>query len=231
MTEARQIEMAGRPVPVRLRRNRSARRIILRIDSDADGVVLTLPKWAKDADAMALLSERTDWVLARRGALPPRIAFADGALVPVFDAPHIVRHAPGLGRAIVREGGEIRVSGRAEHLARRLGDWLRAQARTEISARAHPLAARLGERIQRITVRDTRSRWGSCSSAGNLSFSWRLVMAPEWVMDYVIAHEVAHLRHANHGPDFWAAVAGLGVRVQEARRWLNGNAQRLQRIG
>ena len=231
MTEAGRIEIAGRSVPVRFRPNKTARRIILRIDFETDGVVLTMPKWARQADAMALLSERTDWVLARLGALPPRIAFADGALVPVFDAPHIIRHAPGRGRAVVREGGEILVSGGAEHFARRLGDWLRAQARTEISARARPLAAGIGARIQRITVRDTRSRWGSCSGARNLSFSWRLVMAPEWVMDYVIAHEVAHLRHANHGPDFWGLVAGLGVRVKEARRWLNGNAQRLQRIG
>jgi predicted metal-dependent hydrolase len=206
------------------------RRIILRIDQDTDGVVLTMPKWARQSDAMALLAERADWVLARIDALPARIRFADGAAVPYFDAPHTIRHAPG-GRGVVLEGGEIRVPGRAEHLARRLGDWLRAQARREISARAHLLAGRVGKPIRRITVRDTRSRWGSCSSAGNLSFSWRLVMAPDWVMEYVVAHEVAHLRHANHGPDFWAAVERLGVGADAAQRWLNGNAARLQRIG
>ena len=94
-----------------------------------------------------------------------------------------------------------------------------------------PLAARIGKPITHITVRDTSSRWGSCSSAGNLSFSWRLVMAPDWIMDYVVAHEVAHLRHANHGPDFWGLVDDLGVNAKQARRWLNTNAQRLQRTG
>lgn len=231
MSDIRQIEMAGREVPLRFRANASARRIILRIDSGTDGVVLTMPKWAGERDAMELLAAREDWVLTRLDALPARIIFADGAAVPVFGAPHIIRHTPERPGGVVRDEGEIRVSGRIEHLPRRLGDWLHSEARTEITARAHPLAARVGKRIGRITVRDTSSRWGSCSAAGNLSFSWRLVMAPDWIMDYVVAHEVAHLRHANHGPDFWGLVDDLGVDAKLARRWLNANAQRLQRIG
>jgi len=231
MSNGRQIEMAGRDVPVRFRPNGSARRIILRIDTDSGGVVLTLPKWAAEKDAMELLAARQDWVLARLDALPARIHFADGAMLPLFDAPHLIRHAPDRRGGVTIEGGVVRVPGRIEHLPRRLGDWLRAEARTEITARAQPLATRIGKRIGRITVRDTRSRWGSCSAVGNLSFSWRLVMAPDWIMDYVVTHEVAHLRHANHGPDFWSLVDDLGVDAKPARRWLNANAQRLQRIG
>lgn len=231
MSETRQIALAGREVPLRFRANASARRIILRIDTGTGGVVLTMPKWAAEKDAMELLATREDWVLARLDALPAHIQFADGAAVPFFDAPHLIRHAPDARGGVVRDGNEIRVPGRIEHLARRLGDWLRSEARTEIAARAHPLAARIDKRIGRITVRDTTSRWGSCSAAGNLNFSWRLVMAPDWIMDYVVAHEVAHLRHANHGPGFWALVDELGVDAKQARRWLNANAQRLQRIG
>ncbi len=231
MSNSRQIEMAGREVPLRFRANASARRIILRIDTGTDGVVLTMPKWAAEKDAMELLAAREDWVLARLDALPARISFADGAMVPLFDAPHLIRHAPDIRGGVVRDEGEIRVPGRIEHLARRLGDWLRSEARAGIAARAQPLAARIGKRIGRITVRDTTSRWGSCSAIGNLNFSWRLVMAPDWIMDYVVAHEVAHLRHANHGPDFWALVDDLGVDAKQARCWLNANAQRLQRIG
>jgi predicted metal-dependent hydrolase len=231
MSNTSRIAIAGREVPVRFRANAAARRIILRIDTGSDGVVLTMPKWAREKDAMELLVAREDWVLARLDALPARIPFADGASVPLFDAPHIIRHSPERRGGVTRDGAEIQVHGRIEHLPRRLGEWLRSEARTEIAARAHPLADRIRKRIGRITVRDTISRWGSCSAAGNLSFSWRLVMAPGWIMDYVVAHEVAHLRHANHGPGFWELVDELGVDAKQARRWLNANAQRLQRIG
>ncbi|MAF48904.1 MAG: SprT family zinc-dependent metalloprotease [Rhodospirillales bacterium] len=231
MIEERRIEIGGRQIPVRLRRNGAAKRIILRIDQERDGVVLTLPKWARQAEALALLSERGAWVLERIEALPGRVEFADGARVPYFDAPHLIRHAPAARRGVFLSGTEIHVSGPGEHLPRRLGDWLRRQARSEIMARAHPLAEMIGKPIRRIGIRDPRSRWGSCSPAGNLSFSWRLVMAPRWVLEYVVAHEVAHLRHPNHGADFWAAVERLEVRVTEARRWLNANAARLHRIG
>ena len=224
------IDLGGRSVPVRFRAHPSARRIILRIDPDNDGVILTLPKWAKKSESVTLLEERADWVCARLDALPARVLFADGAAVPYLGEIYTLRRDPGR-RGITREGREIRISGRPEHLPRRCTDWLRQQAKAEITARAHPLAERIGERIERIAIRDTKSRWGSCSSSGKLSFSWRLVMAPEWIVDYVTAHEVAHLRHASHGPDFWALVAELGSDAKTARTWLNKNTQRLQRIG
>ncbi|MEE2761668.1 MAG: SprT family zinc-dependent metalloprotease [Pseudomonadota bacterium] len=223
-------DLGGRSIPVRVRANRMARRIILQIDRDNDGVILTLPKWAKESDALALLEERAEWVCAHLDALPARVPFVDGTAVPYLGECYTLRHDPS-SRGIAREGGQIRISGRPEHLPRRYTDWLRRQAKAEITSRAHPLAERIGVRVRRITVRDTKSRWGSCSSGGNLSFSWRLVMAPEWIMDYVVAHEVAHLRHANHGPTFWALVAELCSDPKAARTWLNKNAQRLHRIG
>jgi len=224
------MDLGGRSIPVRIRAHPLARRIILRIDWDNNGVILTLPKWANESEAVALLRERADWVCARLDALPAWVPFADGAAVPYLGESYTLRHDPG-GLGIACEGGEIRISGRPEHLPRRYTDWLRRQAKAEISARTHPLAERIGKRVGRITVRDTKSRWGSCSFSGNLSFSWRLVMAPEWILDYVAAHEVAHLRHASHGPNFWTLVAELCSDAKGARTWLNQNAQRLHRIG
>ncbi len=224
------IEIAGREVPLRVRRNSRARRIVLRIDLDSGGVALTLPRRAALADGIALVQGRADWIIRSLDRLPERIAFADGARIPVLGREVVVRQATsGLGAALAET--ELLVAGRPEYLARRVTDFLKREARRVIAPRAHAFAARLGKSITRIAVRDTRSRWGSCTPGGSLSFCWRLVLAPEWVLDYVVAHEVAHLVHLNHGPGFWASVDSLGVRAREARAWLDANAERLQRIG
>lgn len=233
-SEETSLEFDGRRVPVTLRRNPRARRIILRIDGGrggGDGVSVTLPRGASAAEGLALVREKADWVLERLSELGPRVAFADGAVVPLGGADYLIRHVPGKRGAVRREGGEILVAGRTEHLGRRVRDWFRVQARSEIGPRVREKAGRLGRTPGRITIRDTRSRWGSCSADGNLSFCWRLVMAPVRVLDYVVAHEVAHLAEANHGPRFWQAVDGLTVDADEAREWLRENGEALHRYG
>ncbi len=126
---------------------------------------------------------------------------------------------------------EIWVSGRAEHAPRRLIDFLKAEARKLFEIRALEFGAHLGVAPARIAVRDTASRWGSCSSARSLSFSWRLILAPDFVLDYVVAHEVAHLREMNHGPRFWAHVKTLVGEPGPPQRWLRTNGRDLQRYG
>jgi predicted metal-dependent hydrolase len=129
------------------------------------------------------------------------------------------------------EGREILVAGEQEFLARRVTDFLRAEARARLT-RLVQEKARLAEVTpRRLTVKDTRSRWGSCAASRNLAFSWRLVMAPEFVQDYVAAHEVAHLRHMNHGPRFWALVDSLTAHRPAAMAWLRTEGPRLLRIG
>jgi len=228
------VDLAGREVPVRITRNRRARRIILRIDhgrEGGDGVSITLPNRTSQAEGLDFLREKADWILARLAGLPPRMPFSDGAVVPLGGVEHVIRAVP-LGRgAVRREGTEILVSGRAEHLARRLRDWLRAEARHAIQPLVRFKAEALGREPGRITIRDTRSRWGSCSHDGNLSFCWRLVMAPGQVMDYVVAHEVAHLAEHNHGPLFWQAVARLTADIDGPREWLRSHGESLHRYG
>jgi predicted metal-dependent hydrolase len=126
---------------------------------------------------------------------------------------------------------EIRVRGDPIHLPRRVRDYLAAFARDELARRARPLAARIGHQITRVSVRDTRSRWGSCSAKGNLSFSWRLIFAPEEVVDYVVAHEVAHLAEMNHGPRFWRLVETLAPGNARQRRWLDRHRAELLSYG
>jgi predicted metal-dependent hydrolase len=220
MNQVRRIDLAGRSVAVRFRRNRRARRLIIRIDPDIDGVTVTLPPGSGQGQGLDLIRGRESWVLGCLDALPLKVPFAPGAHVPFLGVDHLIRHRRGRGIPVCRAGGIITVSGRAEHLARRLGDWLRRQARAEIAPRVAFKAAMLGRAGRPISLRDTRSRWGSYSMDGGFSFSWRLVIAPEFVLDYVVAHEVAHMKVMNHGAGFWAVVAGLTDDLQGARDWL-----------
>ena len=225
------LELEGRAVPLRVRRNARARRLVLTIDTAGEGVVVTVPNRVAVREGVELARSKAGWILGCLDALPPRTPFADGAVVPVLGVGHRVRHCPGRRGTVWREEGEIVVAGRPEHLARRLTDWLRRTARLEITARVADKAARLGRTPGRVTIRDTRSRWGSCSADGNLSFSWRLVLMPEAVLDYVVAHEVAHLAYRGHGPRFWGAVARLTNDPDGARAWIRRHGESMHRYG
>jgi hypothetical protein len=229
------VNLGGRDVPVRIRRNARARRIILRVDNDTGGAIVTLPLRASERDALLLVEEKSNWLLSRLDKLPSKISFENGVKIPLLGEDYIVRHDPEQRAVAIKVKNEacleIRLGGRPEHLARRLGDWLRKEAKAEIQPRALAMAVALDRKIGRITVRDTKSRWGSCAPNGNLSFCWRLIMTPEWVLDYVIAHEVSHLRHMDHSPAFWQTVASFDVQVEAARAWLNNEAEQLQRYG
>jgi hypothetical protein len=216
---------------VRVRPAARARRVTLRVDGRSGEAVLVSPPEVPAADLERFVARHRDWLAARLAALPARVAFADGAEVPFLGEPHRVRHDPRARRPVAREAGEFRVGGAAEHLARRLADYLASEARRELSARTAECAGRLGARVRHVGVRDTRSRWGSCSAQGSLNFSWRLVLAPEFVVDYVVAHEVAHLREMNHSKRFWALVADLTPHAPEAKAWLKRHGARLHLYG
>jgi predicted metal-dependent hydrolase len=219
-------------VPVAIRVSVRARRVSLRIDAAAQGVELVLPRGMPAAQGVRFLSAHRGWIAARLAALPPPVRFAEGATVPVLGVPHRIRRASDRGaRVVAIADGEIRVRGDPAHLPRRVRDHLVLVARREFADRARACAGRLGKTVARIAVRDTKSRWGSCSSRGSLSFSWRLVFAPEAVIDYVVAHEVAHLVEMNHGPRFWRLVATLVPDSAGPRAWLKRHRAELLAYG
>lgn len=155
---------------------------------------------------------------------------APGAVIPFRGTLHEIREHPARGPAPVwREENVIWVSGDAAHAPRRVLDFLKNEGRKAFEICALEHAEKLGVKPSRITVRDTNSRWGSCSSARSLSFSWRLILAPDFVLDYVVAHEVAHLREMNHSPRFWAHVKNLIADKAIAQDWLHANGRELQR--
>lgn len=223
------LDLGGHTVCVTVKRSALARRISLRVDP-ARGAVLMLPAKARLAEAERFLLAHRVWLAEKLARLPQKIALADGAEVPLLGVPHVVRNTPAARRGVWAEDGAILVSGLPEHVGRRVSDFLKAEAKRLIVPRAHDMAARLGRKPGRITIKDTRSRWGSCSSAGDLAFSWRLVLAPERVLDYVVAHEVAHLAEMNHSPAFWAVVERLAGDVRAPKRWLKSHGAGLHRF-
>jgi hypothetical protein len=223
----------GTAVPLRVRAHPRARRIAVRIVPSGDGIDMVLPRRSSRVEALRFLEASRGWIESRLAALPPHIPFADGATIPIMDVPHVIRamgKIRGRGPAWIEEG-ELRVAGDPAFLARRVRDFLRDLAKRELTARAIALALSIDQKVKRVTVRDTVSRWGSCARGGNLSFSWRLIFAPENVIDYVVAHEVAHLVEMNHGPRFWRLVEKLHAGAKTPRLWLNRNRLRLMRIG
>jgi predicted metal-dependent hydrolase len=223
--------LKDRRVLVVYQSDRRARRIILRFDHGHGRIVVVLPKRVSVAEGRRFALLNRGWIRDRLDLLPEPIPFRPGARIPYLGVMHRIRHRPGERGGVWRENDEIIVTGHAEHLARRLEDWLKREARKEIERRAYAKAELLGKRINGITIRDGRSRWGSCSPKGRLSFSWRLIMAPRTVVDYVVAHEVAHLRELNHGPRFWRLTAELTRYVEASRTWLNDHGISLHRYG
>ena len=225
------LQLGGGPATVCWRRSATARRVTLRIDARKGQVVVTLPMRAGRAAGVALLNDHAAWVAEHLAALPQAMTFADGARVMLDGAEVPIHHAPtGVGGAWLADG-MLHVSGGAEFLPRRVNDFLRAEAKRRFTIQAVEKAASAGLVPSRVTVKDTRTRWGSCSPEGVLMFCWRLVMAPPFVQDYVVAHEVAHLRHMNHRPAFWALTDSLSPHRREAVAWLHEHGPRLLRTG
>jgi len=228
----------GVDAAVEVRRHPAARRMTLRVSRTHRAVILTLPLRCDLDAADSFINRHADWVRQKLVTIPGPIPFADGARVPLRGEPHnvVVPGALSLGGVVtVTEVGDVGrslvVAGAPEHAARRLKDWLIEQARRDLDVRVRHHARQLDVRAKRIAVRDQLSRWGSCSTTGVLSFSWRLVLAPPVVLDYVAAHEVAHLREMNHGKKFWALVRETMPDMEPARRWLYANGTDLHRYG
>ncbi|MEX3316460.1 M48 family metallopeptidase [Sulfitobacter sp. PS-8MA] len=215
------------PIPLTLRRSARARRISLRI-SQLDGrVTLTLPKRLPEREALAFAETKQDWIrkhLAARGA---DVIVGPGAELPL--AGKMLRVTAGPGRGVRIGAAEIAVPGPEESIGKRLAAHLREMARDRLAGACDGYAARLGRPYHRLTLRDTRSRWGSCTSDGGLMFSWRLIMTPPEVLDYVAAHEVAHLAQMNHSPAFWAEVTRIYGDYGPARQWLRDHGGGLHR--
>lgn len=226
--------VAGRELPLRVVENARAKRLTLRIDAGGQSLRVTIPPGLRQGEVERFLDRHRDWLELKLSRLPDRPQLRAGVKMPLRGKPHLIIHQPGK-RGTVTPGIQnaepvLYVHGEPAHLPRRLADFLKREAKKDIEPLVAKHSASVGRSAKAIRFRDTSSRWGSCSSEGNLSFSWRIMMAPPTVIDYLVAHEVAHLREMNHGPDFWALCRKLCPRTDEARAWLKRNGSALQAI-
>ena len=222
--------------PVRIRRHRQARRYTLRIDAASREVVLTMPPRGSLKEARDFAQKHGAWIAARLKRLPQAAPFAHGIEVPLRGMPHRIVHRPGARGTVWTEAGDdgdqlLCVAGEPPHVDRRIADFLKREAQRELEAASRRYARQLGVAFKRMSVRDQSSRWGSCSNTGVLSFSWRLILAPPFVLDYLAAHEVAHLVELNHSPRFWRLLKRLNPDCDRAKAWLDAHGTDLHRYG
>ncbi|MFQ6753131.1 SprT family zinc-dependent metalloprotease [Cereibacter sphaeroides] len=213
------------PVEITLRRSAQARRFSLRVSRLDGRVTLTLPLRAREAEALAFVRDQEGWIRRALSDVPEAAAVGLGSLLPLEGRPLTVR--PGSGRSVRVTDDSLLVPGDPASVPLRLATFLKAMARERLAAACDRHARSLGRPYARLTLRDTRSRWGSCTQDGCLMFSWRLILAPPPILDYVAAHEVAHLAQMNHSPAFWAEVARLDPDYALHRAWLRRQGQAL----
>ena len=225
---------------IAVKRVNRARRFTLRVRAATQDAVLTMPKAGSIRAARSFAERHAEWVGTRLERLPQRVSFEAGSVIPIRgDSVPIVlrqslRSAAWLDVRTLPDGHQdtvLCVTGTPEQQRRRVSDFLRRESRRDLDAAVRRHAATLGKTVGTITLRDTRTRWGSCTSRGALNFSWRLILAPPHVLDYLAAHEVAHLVHMNHSADYWAVAARLAPELDAAEAWLKQNGASLHRYG
>ena len=215
-------------VSITIKRSARARRFSLRISQTTGQVSLTLPLRAREAEALAFARAQEGWIRAALARLPQVVAVGLGAPTP-FEG-RLLTLTAAAGRSVRQEGDLLLVPGAPDRVAARVAAYLKVRARDRLVAASDHYATQIGRRVAQVSLRDTRSRWGSCTSQGALMYSWRLIMAPPRVLDYVAAHEVAHMLEMNHSPRFWAVVERLFPQWQVERAWLKREGHALQTI-
>jgi predicted metal-dependent hydrolase len=225
------LKIDGRSVEVTMRLNPRARRLIVKVHPSTGEVTVVAPSRRGLDRALDFARGEAPWIARQLARVPKPIALVPGAHVPFLGYEHVIVKAERGSVTRDAAAAAILVAGRQEHAQRRVLDFLKREARRLLDARSHDHAARLDAKVRRVTVRDTASRWGSCSTTGSISYSWRLIFAPEFVLDYVAAHEVAHLREMNHSPRFWRLVRSIVPDIETPQAWLRKNGAALHRYG
>jgi predicted metal-dependent hydrolase len=229
--EPASLDVEGREVSLGFRRNAQARRLIIRPARESGSFVITLPPRASRREGLEFADRCRAWIAARLRTSPQTVPLAPGSNILFRGREHAIVHRPGIRGSVWldADGSTINVAGEARHLPRRLCDWLKRQAKVDLTSASLAYAEAMAVKVRRISIRDQSSRWGSCSAEGNLSYSWRLVLAPEFVLDYVAAHEVGHLKHMDHSSRYWRLVLAHCPRAKEAQHWLKCHGPLLHR--
>lgn len=217
-------------LPLVIRRHKSAKRICLRYNPTDHAISLTLPRHTRVNDGLLFLMQKSEWLIETLRDMPTKKQIKPGVVIPLLGKRVRMKHDETLTRKWIVKDDVLYVGGPRDEFAERVTEALKKIASVTLTNLAVRDASRIGRKLARVTVRDTRSRWGSCSSTARLSFSWRLIFAPREVMEYVVAHEVAHLRHMNHSKAFWNAVESICPDYEAAKDWLKLHGKDLYRF-
>ena len=205
-----------------------SRRLTLRIDKKERIAVLTIPKYCSRKKAVSFVEDHQDWVLDNLKKIPELKTFKNHDKISLFGQEYTIEHSPIRGNTgLDKKNHILYVSGGIEFLHRRVKDFIKKLALEEFTRRSQQTADKIGKKIHNICIKDTKSRWASCSSLNNINYSWRLALAPEFVIRYIVAHEVSHLKHQDHSAYFWALVDFLVDDAEKGREWLTENGQSL----
>lgn len=196
-----------------------AKRLTLRIDEKKHQPVLTVPKYCSQTKALNFVTEHKDWITNMLARLPKASGFTNGETFLFFGQQYTVQHIEN-HKGTIFEDTYLKVGGKPEFLHRRIIDYLKEQTLKRLSEITVKKAKNINCRVNSVSVKDTKSRWGSCSTRGNINYNWRICLAPEYVIDYLICHEVSHLKHPNHSTDFWQTVKELCPTYEDGRHWL-----------
>jgi predicted metal-dependent hydrolase len=230
--EPSRLVIGSEVLDVVFRRHAQARRLVLRLNTSGTGVVVTVPKGVSRSKALDFTERSLGWIEERVRSRGRLIRLEHGHVISLRGVNHEIRQVDSRRGVVSLEAGTglIHVPGDPAHISRRLLDFLKAEARADLTQASRRYAALMGVSFRRIAIRDQRSRWGSCSSAGELSYSWRLILTPDYVLDYVAAHEVAHLRHLDHSARFWRLVLTHCPNAARAKNWLRQHGQEVHRV-
>ena len=226
--EAPSLTLAGRTLPVEVRRLAHARRLTLRLAPDGSAVRVTIPRWAPTAEALAFARSRAEWLEAQLARLPEPSALLPGGVIAWRGTPRALIHRPDGARRVRLLDDELHLGGPTESLASRLRRWMQAEARQLFATDLADYAPRAGVPLPALALSNAQRRWGSCSATGIVRLNWRLGMAPDAVRRSVVAHEVAHLVHFDHSPRFHALLDTLYEdEIEAANRWLKRHGRSL----
>lgn len=234
-----EIALENCDIPVKFKRHPKARRLTLRVSATQREAIITVPPSCPDQETLSFLKSNINWLYKQFEKLPAPVPLSHQSEIPLRGKPHLIEFVGMIrGKGVVwlddnEQNGAlplIKVTGNEQFAPRRLKSWLLKEARRDLYERSKWHADHLGLKFRKIMIKDQASRWGSCSSAGVLSYSWRLILSPPEVLDYVAAHEVAHLQEMNHGPRFWALVKKTLPGYEQPKQWLRHHGATLHRF-
>ncbi len=225
------VEVAGRALPIILRRHATAKRMTMRLSADGKEVRITLPRWGRTAEAVAFAQSRKDWLAGQMAAAAAPIRICDGSAIPYRGVPIIIRHDEAAPRRAAFEDSALTLGGPEASLESRVRRWLESEAREWLGSDLADYCRKAGREIPRLGLSNARRRWGSCAPDGTIRLNWRLIMAPDFVRRSVVAHEVAHLVHFDHSPRFHDFLADLFEgEIDNANQWLKREGKNLHHV-